>query len=53
MVVSTTSMAEWSNDKINDLMVNGKYENGKLIRDGQLIIIRNGAEYNANGQRVR
>ena len=25
----------------------------KVLRDGQLIIIRNGAEYNANGQKIR
>ena len=27
--------------------------NQKFIKDGQLIIIRNGVEYNANGQKVK
>ena len=36
-----------------DQMENGKCENAKMIRDGQLIIIRNGVEYNANGQIVK
>ena len=36
-----------------DQMVNGKCENGKLIRDGQLYILRNGVRYNAQGQIVK
>ena len=36
-----------------DQMVNGTIENGKLLRDGQLIIIRDGVEYNAQGQIIK
>ena len=36
-----------------DQMENGTCENVKMLRDGQLIIIHNGVEYNAAGQMVK
>ena len=38
---------------INNQMVNGKCQNGKLIRNGHLYIQRGGEIFNANGARVK
>ena len=38
---------------IDNQMVNGRYENGKYIKDGQLLIERDGKVYNVIGARVR
>lgn len=37
----------------NGQMTNDERQTTKLLRDGQLIIIRNGVEYNAAGQRIK
>ena len=37
---------------IDNQMVNGKCENAKILRDGQLFILRDGVLYNAHGARV-
>ena len=38
---------------IESQMVNGKCENGKFIKDGQLLILRDGKTYNVIGQMVK
>ena len=38
---------------VENQMVNGKCQNGKFIRDGQLFIFRNGVEYTLKGQMVK
>ena len=38
---------------INNQMVNGKCQNGKLIRNGQLLILRDGKTFTVTGQEVK